>query len=153
LSTDFGNGSKPGPLDPGLWFRVDSHTEFKVQRFRVQRFRGSGFRGSGFKVQGSRFRGSGFPPSPFGLRRAGRVQGSGFRGSKVIFKTNPAGGKKTAGLIEKQTLILCYRSVGHRADQYRRLPAVDHRTVPWPGSGDNFFDSDWIEILPSRICP
>jgi hypothetical protein len=39
---------------------------------------------------------------------------------KTIFRTNPTAGKKTAGLIEIETLILCYRRVGHRADQYRR---------------------------------
>jgi hypothetical protein len=35
--------------------------------------------------------------------------------------------KKTAGLFEKETLILCYRRVGHRADKFRRArwPALD----------------------------
>jgi hypothetical protein len=88
--------------------QLKNNLRFKVQGsgFRVQGSRfwvqGSGFwvQGSRFRVQGSRFRVQG---SRFW------VQGSGF---------SPAASQKTASQIEKETLILCYRRVGHRADRY-----------------------------------
>jgi hypothetical protein len=53
--------------------------------------------------------------------RKGELKEGG-REKKAIFdiQNHPAAGKKMAGLIEKETLILCCRRVGHRADQYRR---------------------------------
>jgi hypothetical protein len=74
--------------------------------------------------------------------RAKRFHISSFDISCSIFdiQNQPSRRQKTAGLIEKETLILCYRRVGHRADQYRRarwpalLPqtCVSYERRRWP---------------------
>jgi hypothetical protein len=44
---------------------------------------------------------------------------------------NAAAGRGPASQIEKEILILCYRRVGHRADQFRRVrwPALLSQTL------------------------
>ncbi len=48
-------------------------------------------------------------------------------GRRSFIQASPLA-KKTASLIEKETLALCYRRVGHRADRYwrARWPALLH---------------------------
>jgi hypothetical protein len=57
-----------------------------------------------------------------------------------IFKTNPAAGKKTAGLIEKETLILCYSRVGHDSTELAEVHADQYRRARWPALRSQTFE-------------
>jgi hypothetical protein len=77
-------------------------------------------KGAGRKLSACRLRASHFYPE----------HTSSFDISCSIFdiQNQPSRRQKTASQIEKETLALCYRRVGHRADRYwrARWPALLH---------------------------